>query len=443
MASRFNWRIPSLLGAALLALNTAGTAQPLPTRELKPQPWLQQLLGSPEWLQLSAGYTSETNGNALGGRFPDATYTHNVAFNASLSSGYGKDDTALTEFDRWQLNSGLSQRSGTSLSEQIPNVLAVQQIYGYGQTFRLAGLWVERNQKSAGLLKFKAGKIASFNDFATSPLYCFYTNNGFCGQIWGVPNSLPVAAYPANQYGAVVHLGSGDGAQLRYGAYQIFPQSFAPWFQGANFQINPKRQGLAQFLQLNVPLARKSSLKLATRINQAAQLELVPANDLEVNYISGLPLPELQLGAWHGRWNFAKVNDDGHSEQENNGIYGLLSVPWRIGNLALDGRLWVNGSLGLNPAVQTIPAFVSGGWLGKGVIRSRPHDTLVIGLARAGWSPDNSSGQSWEAVAELGYQYMLDSNISLQPNLQYVFHPNGTNAVADPLVLGLQLNVSF
>ena len=406
--------------------------------ELTAQPLLHEWLNLPDWVQVSINYTNEINANPLGGERQTGTYTHNVAIHSAFSSGFGKEPQDWDELDHWTLAITASQRSGTSLSEKIPNQLAVQQIYGYGQTFRLAGLWLERNQNKDGLLKLKLGKFAVFDEFASSPLYCYYTNNGFCGQNWGIPNSLPVLAYPSNQFGVVAHLGTVDGPRVRSGTFQINPDGADPGYHGTDFSVRPE-DGLAQFVQLDVPFQADASLP-ARRLENGA-IVLTPRGQHELEYVSGLPQPGLQLGGWVGFWDFPRLNGLGTTASDNAGLYGLVSVPWSIGGLALDGRLWANATHGLNPSVQSVPSTLAGGWIGKGVIRSRPHDAVVLGFANANWSRHIVDGPIWESVVELGYQFQLGSNVSVQPNLQYIFNPMGRGRVEDPLVLGLQLSL--
>ena len=413
----------------------------VPTLQLRPEPILQNWLDVPDWLSLSFGYVNEINGNPWGGLEQKATYTHNLALNMTASSGLTRSAEDWEEWDHWSLTANLSQRSGTSLSESIPNAQAVQQIFGYGQTFRLAGLWVERNQPEPGLLKIKAGKVATFDDFASSPLFCFYSNNGFCGQIWGVPNSLPVAAYPANQYGAVAHLGSTDATTLRYGIYQINPDAFEPGYHGADFQLNASRDGVAQFLQIDLPFSK--TLALPVKKLEDGRVVRVPEDEKELDFISGLPAPGLKLGGWLGRWDFPLLQDPERWSARNDGVYGLVSLPLTLGDLALDGRLWATASYGLNPDVQTIPVFVAAGWVGKGVLRRRPHDALILGMTHATWSSQAPSGQTWESILELGYQIALGENASLQPNLQFILNPDGTSEVPDSLAIGVQMTLLF
>ncbi len=409
--------------------------------QVTPQPLLHNWLDLPDWVSISLGYVNDINGNPSGGLRQRATYTHNLSLNTSFSSGFSRPESERDEFDAWKLVVNASQRSGTSLSEKIPNAQSVQQIFGYGQTFRLAGLWVERHQTEAGLLKVKLGKMATFDDFASSPLLCYYSNNGFCGQIWGVPNSLPVAAYPANQYGAVLHLGDRERHTLRYGIYQINPKGFEPGFHGADLQISPSANGLAQFLQVDIPFAKRSSIPV--KKTESGHLQSVPEDEKDFDYVSGLPTPGLQLGGWLGRWDFPLVRNLLQTSKENNGLYGLVSVPMTFNQLVLDGQLWANASLGLNSNVQKIPMFYAGGWVGKGLLRNRPDDTVVLGFSHARWSPSVQTNQVWESIVELGYQFALGDNITIQPNLQVVFNPSATGSVPDALVLGMQMSLLF
>ena len=114
-----------------------------------------------------------------------------------------------------------------------------------------------------------------------------------------------------------------------------------------------------------------------------------------------------------------------------------------LNSLVLDGQVWANASLGLNSDVQQIPMFYAGGWVGKGLFRNRPDDTVVLGFSHASWSPSVPTDQVWESIVELGYQFALGDNITLQPNLQMVFNPSGTGSVPDALVLGMQMSLLF
>jgi carbohydrate-selective porin OprB len=97
----------------------------------------------------------------------------------------------------------------------------------------------------------------------------------------------------------------------------------------------------------------------------------------------------------------------------------------------------------MNSDVQQIPVFYAGGWVGKGLFWDRPDDMVVLGFSHASWSPSVPTDQGWESIVQLGYQVAFGDNVTLQPNLQWVFNPSGTGSVPDALVLGMQMSFLF
>jgi len=83
----------------------------------------------------------------------------------------------------------------------------------------------------------------------------------------------------------------------------------------------------------------------------------------------------------------------------------------------------------------------------KGLIPTRDHDVLGVAFAYGHLSTnaqDNEerSNPGYEIVFEATYQIELAPWLSVQPDLQYVFHPSGTD-IANALVLGARTTVSF
>jgi porin len=81
--------------------------------------------------------------------------------------------------------------------------------------------------------------------------------------------------------------------------------------------------------------------------------------------------------------------------------------------------------------------------VGKGILRRRPHDALILGMTHATWSSQAPSGQIWESILELGYRIALGDNASLQPNLQFILNPDGISEVPDALAIGVQMTLLF
>lgn len=83
-------------------------------------------------------------------------------------------------------------------------------------------------------------------------------------------------------------------------------------------------------------------------------------------------------------------------------------------------------------------------------IATRPDSALSIGFADGALSTgyrmsvaDTGRLPAHERVIEATYSDRLLEHVSLQPDLQYVFHPAGDNGLANALVLGLRLQIDF
>ena len=113
--------------------------------------------------------------------------------------GVAMDLHRLLGLDDTYFLASASERFGNSLSYDIPNFFQVQQIFGH-QTIRLVDLALEHrflDQK----LDVVAGRINALDDFATSPLYCFAQNLGFCGNPLSIPVNASVPSYPGAAWG--------------------------------------------------------------------------------------------------------------------------------------------------------------------------------------------------------------------------------------------------
>ena len=104
--------------------------------------------------------------------------------------------------------------------------------------------------------------------------------------------------------------------------------------------------------------------------------------------------------------------------------------------------------IGLSPRNSSfINFYIDGGLTYKGVIPTRDHDVLGVAVAYGHLSdnPQDNEGNSnpgYEIVLEATYQIELTPWLSLQPDLQYVIHPSGTD-ISNALVLGARATLSF
>lgn len=104
--------------------------------------------------------------------------------------------------------------------------------------------------------------------------------------------------------------------------------------------------------------------------------------------------------------------------------------------------------IGFSPQTSSfINFYIDGGLSYKGLIPTRDNDVVGMTVAYGHLSnnpQDNEerSNPGYEIVLEATYQMELTPWLSLQPDVQYVIHPSGTD-IANALVLGAQATVSF
>ncbi|MEI7873796.1 MAG: carbohydrate porin, partial [Alphaproteobacteria bacterium] len=170
--------------------------------------WLQGQYMTGDWggtrsaleakgVTLRAGYLSESAANPVGGLRQGSAYTH------QLDAGFDLDLGKLIDLSGGKIHVLFTERAGQSLAAQsIGSIISVQEVFGSGQNVRLAELSYEQSLLGERL-NAKLGWIHASDDFASSPLFCYFQNNGFCGQVAIVINS-GFTIFPSGSWGSVV-----------------------------------------------------------------------------------------------------------------------------------------------------------------------------------------------------------------------------------------------
>jgi porin len=114
----------------------------------------------------------------------------------------------------------------------------------------------------------------------------------------------------------------------------------------------------------------------------------------------------------------------------------------------IDKGLGIFTHVGVAPRNSSLINFyIDGGLNYKGLLPTRDSDILGFAIAYGHLRNNlpNSQGRSdrgYEMVLETTYEIELTPWLSLQPDVQYVIHPSGTN-IPNALVLGARATVSF
>jgi porin len=101
------------------------------------------------------------------------------------------------------------------------------------------------------------------------------------------------------------------------------------------------------------------------------------------------------------------------------------------------------------PDRSTVTFYGDAGLNFRGIIASRPNDTLGLAFSNVWLSSDlrDQSGRPFrthcEAICEFTYEAALSGHMSIQPDLQVIMNPGASHPASTAVVSGLRLNIAF
>ena len=405
-------------------------------------------------LDIGASYLANLAGNPVGGKSAGFTYCDNFTVDLQFQS------KPLFGYEGGTLSVIGIERNGNNLSAQhVGNQFTVQQVYG-GTGFIFYGL--AYNQRfDDDKISFKFGRMAAGDDFASSPLYWLYMNNGIDGN----PQSLPVngsfSTYPWSVWGGRLRALVTDNTEAMLGVYQVTPQVSQSYMHGFNWNMNPG-DGVMMIGQYGwapeffkpaagvVPAAAKSEDGKTVAKAGEGKTFSTPVSDIVPHGLPG----HYWMGGYYSTWTYPQFG----SSQGQNGAYGLY---WHFDQMIYrmdpfrDTGLTAWSAFMLCPQQNTakVPFQYNGGLVYTGLIPFRPRDVSIFGVAYGNFSSNyaraNESSSSpggyatYELVYEYGYRINLTKFAYIQPDAQWVINPGGTGNIPNALVLGAQIGVTF
>jgi porin len=370
-------------------------------------------------------FVSDALGNPSGG----LQHGFRAANNLGLDLGF--DLGKLLRLNGGWFEISLSQRFGSSLSEKdIGNVFTVQQVFG-GETFRVVDVAYQQKLLDARV-EFRVGRIAAGDDFLVSPYNYAFVQNAFDGNPVSVFLNAPgMTAYPNATWGALVKGRPTPRMYLMGGVYNGDPSIRADHHHGLDWSMHGPVFAIGEVgYQLNGLPGDAGLLG-----NYKAGLWYDHSEYLDFTTVGLGSSPQLNRGNW--------------------GFYGLADqVLVRFGELGSYRGFGVTGSLLISPdqSVSQMPYFFTAGLLVRGAFPSRPIDVGGLGVASGYFSNDLQDSQrrtqlgvqEHETALELTYRFrFLGAALFLQPDLQYIIRPGGTDQIADAFVGGLQAGINF
>jgi len=455
-------RIVAALAAAMAALHSTHAMEdrfwdyytPFPSNFIGSEKWrggdslLGDWWGVRNWLtegrgvEFSVTYTTDLAGNPVGGMRQGFTYTDNIAFGVKLD---------LEKLAGWRgatFTVAATDRNGDSLSQDfIGNQFTVQQIYG-GQTTVLTSLHLTQKfwDDKAGI---KAGRFSAGDDFASSPLYWLYMNNGIDGNPQALPVNASFSAYPWASWAARMRVDPSPDWNAQAGIYQVSGRTFARNLNGLNLAFDPT-DGVMFIGQIGwTPELLKHPATRSEMDSEELKNEgLQPPEDA----MRGMP-GHYWFGGYYSTWS---LYTQFGTEDTGANAYGFY---WHGDQMVYQETpggtqgliLWSAFVYSPQESMAKLPFQWNGGAIYRGLFPRRDKDAAIFGLAYGRFSGAyGASGEayraqpvSYEMALEWGYRIQFNRFFYVQPDVQHIIQPGGTGAIPDALVLGMQIGVSF
>jgi porin len=391
---------------------------------------------------LTAQSISDMLGNTTGGISRGGAYAGalNLGLAADLGKSLGWEGTSFKSTWLWQYGNDVS-------SHYVGNAMTASGIYGI-PSFRCYELWLQQNILSDAV-SLRAGLLGLDAEFGLSDTAAYFVNSTFgipAGITMNLPNGGPT--YPMATPGVRLALQPASWLVLR-----------SALAQGNPF---PQDENLHNF-----------------NWNFGSSAGLLSMNEAAASWNAGKGPKTLPGTAKAGFWIQTGSAPPGEIAfgsptvaSFSSGFYGILdqhlyTPPEKIsgnspGKAVADGKqsedappekgLSAFGRISFSPQDWSPCSFYSdGGLVYTGLIPGRDQDKLGAAFAYAAMgnlcatdaAVNGCPGASFEAVAELTYSIRVAPAISLQPDLQYILHPGGTQAYGNALVVGLRAVVDF
>jgi len=398
-------------------------------------------------------YTTNLAGNPVGGMKQGFTYTDNIYFGAEFDLeklvGWGGGKLIVSGLDR----------NGSSLSQHyLGNQFTVQQIYG-GQTAMFYALILQQKfwDDKADI---KIGRFATGDDFASSPIYWLYMNNGIDGNPQALPVNATFSAYPWAVWAARLKITPTKETSAMVGLYQASNRIFNRNYHGTDWSIRGNDGVMLitqlgwnpEFFKREVPSTaadKKSDGKQVAIAGKTGKSfkEPVLAGDQK-----GLP-GHYWFGAYYSTLEYQGYSGNDTAAGSSYGFYWHADqMIFQEGPGSDQGlTLWSAFVLSPQQNISKLPFQVNGGAVYKGLLPTRDDDFTIFGIVYGNFSNDYADGQSaaglgspsYEMVFEWAYRVQINKFLYAQPDVQWVVNPGGTGNIPNALVLGAQIGVTF
>ncbi len=377
-------------------------------------------------------YSGMFQGSPVGGVSQNVAYAHEMLFGATF------DMEKLTGWKGASFKISGAANSGRNLSTMIGNVFNTAESY-----VTPTGMFYEAYYAQTlfdDFLEFRIGRMVAADLFCVLPAFGLQAGGGIDGNPTSLFLNSKFTSSPNATWGATVKINPSPVVYAASGIYQATDRLGLIAYHGLDFSIRPG-DGILMFAETGwTPTFGAKSAGSAHDKDGKTVAESAAA---------GLP-GMYKFGGYYSDFPLASATGDA-VEVNTFGFYLIAQqTVWQSAkspnhNLALWGGVTYSPQLD----VAQMPLMGFGGTVWQGIIPGRDQDqflctwlTGALGSAFAPAEAQAGSNPTAETVLEMSYIINLTPNVFIQPDIQYIIQPNGTQT-PNALVIGAQFGCNF
>jgi len=356
-----------------------------------------------------ARYYTTVLGNPVGGEKKGVQY-------AGLLNAYLKFDLEkLLSIKRTKFIISGSWASGRSLSEKdIGNFFTASEVFS-GRSVLLYQLFFE-SELMENVLRVAVGRMGIADEFSTSEIFYNYVNTAIDGNpISLLINDEAFFVDPQASWAVRLRAKPVKSFQIMAGVYNSNPAVGRDSAHGVDFSF---RKGVILISEFGYIRNQGSTSK-------------------------GLP-GSYKFGAFYDTRKFKELSNESKTQRGNYGFYWIFEQMVYRETLEDDQGFtpWVALTLSPDENINTFPFFISGGFVYGGLFPNRNDDNTAFGFAYGSLS-DDLDNKDYELMLELTHTFQATPWLQIQPDMQWIVHPDGSSDIPNALVLGMQMVVDI
>jgi porin len=380
-------------------------------------------------------YYGVLQGNPVGGIQQRIAYTHLLLFGATLNF-----DNLLC-IPGGSITISGAEATGKNLSDDIGNINTVSEAFVRPLTVMFYELYWKQllfDDK----LELRCGRMTPADQFASVPAFGLQVSGGINGNPTSIFVNAPFTSSPNATWAASVRMNITEEIYAEAGVYQAGERLDKIEYHGLNFAID-RKDGELVLAQVGWEPTFFKTPETTSSDKSGKKTVVEGTLGLPGNYI---------LGGYYSNFRFQELN----SSNVQTNAYGFYAMGqqtlWRgSADPYTTFSLW--GGLTFSPQqdISLLPLMGFAGTIWQGVVPGRDRDQFLLTYLVSSFSRDHADAlvamggkrPTSEHVLEAGYAIYITDNYTIQPDIQYIIRPNGTNGVTNALVLGIQFVANF